>query len=226
MADRLFTEMEIDFETLPPRERYKLIVGGVVPRPIAFVTSMDTDGSVNAAPFSFFNAMCNDPPALAVGVNQADDSTLKDTASNILATGEYVINLVDGALADAMNLCETEFAPHVDELKAAGLTAVASTKVAPPRVGESPIAFECRLAETVKLAPGKYIFIGIVQHMFIRDDLYDAERNYVLAEKANLVARMHGAGWYARTTDLFEMNRLDRAEKTARFGKDDLVFRT
>ena len=210
--------MDIDFRDLAPRERYKLIVGGVVPRPIALVTSIGEDGSVNAAPFSFFNAMCNDPPALAVGVNQPGGAALKDTARNIVWSREFVVNMVDEALAPRMNLCETEFAPTVDELAVAGLTASPSCQVRAPWIGEAPIAFECTLAETVQLAPGKFIFIGIVVHMHIRDDLYDLydrDKNYVLADKARLVARMHGGGTYARSSDLFEMPRLTRGEKEA-----------
>ncbi len=214
----------IDFNDLPPRERYKLIVGSVVPRPIAFVTSRDVDGVVNAAPFSFFNAVCNDPPALAVGVNQSAEGMLKDTAKNILDVEEYVINMVSEEIAEKMNVCETEFAPGIDELAEAGLTQAPSVQITPPRISESPISFECRLANTVQLAPGKYVFIGIVVHMHIRDDIYDPERNYVMAEKSGLVARMHGPGGYARTSDLFDMPRLSREEKMRRFG-DKLIDR-
>ncbi len=208
----------IDFNELPPRERYKLIVGSVVPRPIAFVTSLDANRVVNAAPFSFFNAVCNDPPALAVGVNQSADAMLKDTARNIIDAEEYVINMVNEEIAERMNICESQFAPGIDELSEAGLTPAPSAQVAPPRIAESPISFECKLTNTVQLAPGKYVFIGVVVHMHIRDDIYDAQRNYVLAERAGLVARMHGPGGYARTSDLFDMPRLSREEKVRRFG--------
>lgn len=209
----------IDFRDLAPRERYKLIVGSVVPRPIALVTSMDAAGNLNAAPFSFFNAMCNDPPAVAVGVNQSPSSSLKDTASNILQTRMFVVNLVDEALAPHMNVCETEFAAHIDELEMAGLTSSPSEQIEVPWITEAPVALECKLAESVQLAEGKYIFIGLVVHMHIRDEFYDAEKNYVLADKMRLVARMHGAGGYARTTDLFNMNRLSTEEKRRRFGE-------
>ena len=142
----------IDFRDLAPRERYKLIVGSVVPRPIALVTSMDAAGNLNAAPFSFFNAMCNDPPAVAVGVNQSPSSSLKDTASNILQTRMFVVNLVDEALAPHMNVCETEFAAHIDELEMAGLTSSPSEQIEVPWITEAPVALECKLAESVQLA--------------------------------------------------------------------------
>lgn len=210
--------MDIDFRTIAPQERYKLLVGAVVPRPIALVTTVDGAGNVNAAPYSFFNAMCNDPPALAIGVNRSLDARRKDTAANVDATGELVVNLVDEAIAAQMNICEVDFPPDVDELKMAGLTAAKSTRVRPPRIAEAPIAFECRLIASVSLAPGKLIIIGEVLHMHIRDGLYDARKNYVLADRVRLIGRMHGTGWYARTTDLFEMPRLTAAEKKARFG--------
>jgi flavin reductase (DIM6/NTAB) family NADH-FMN oxidoreductase RutF len=209
---------DVDFRSLPPRERYKLIVSGVVPRPIALVTSLGTSGQVNAAPFSFFNAVCNDPPALAVAVNHPDEASLKDTARNIKRMGEFVVNMVDEALAPQMNICEVEFAEGVSELAVAGLAHRPSAQIATPWIAEAPIAFECKLANTVQIAPGKYLFIGIAVHMHIRDDLYDADRNYIHAERARLVARMHGAGGYARTSDLFDMPRLSPEEKLARFG--------
>jgi flavin reductase (DIM6/NTAB) family NADH-FMN oxidoreductase RutF len=111
-----------------------------------------------------------------------------------------------------------EFAEGVSELAVAGLAHRPSAQIATPWIAEAPIAFECKLANTVQIAPGKYLFIGIAVHMHIRDDLYDADRNYIHAERARLVSRMHGAGGYARTSDLFDMPRLSPEEKLARFG--------
>ena len=208
----------IDFRELDPKDRYKLLVGTVVPRPIALVTSVDARGCVNAAPFSFFNALCNDPPAIAVGVNDSTPEREKDTARNIRETKAFAVNLVDEALAPAMNICEAEFPPGVSELEMAGLTAVASVQINAPHIAEAPFSLECRLLEQVSLGRGKHIFIAEVLHMHLRDDLFDAERSYVLADKAGLVARMHGSGAYARTTDLFELPRLSSEEKMRRFG--------
>jgi flavin reductase (DIM6/NTAB) family NADH-FMN oxidoreductase RutF len=210
--------MDVDFRLLSPRDRYKLLIGSVVPRPIALVTTVDLEGRVNAAPFSFFNAVCDDPPAVAVGVNRSAPHRPKDTAENVLATRAFVVNLVDEALAPRMNVCEVEFPHGVSELEAAGLSAAASVQVAPPFILEAPISLECRLVADVSLAPGRLVVIGEVVHMHIRDELYDAQKRYVLAERAGLVARMHGPGAYARTTDLFDMPRLSAEEKRARFG--------
>lgn len=208
---------EIDFAHLDRRERYKLLVAAVVPRPIALVSTSGPAGAANCAPFSFFNAICNDPPAIALGVN-SDPPHEKDTARNIGATGCFVVNLVDEALAPLMNLCEAELAPGISEIAAIGLTALPGVRVAAPRVAEAPVSLECRLLETVHLKPGRNIFIGEVVYLHVRDALFDREHLRIDAAAAALVARMHGAGTYARTTDLFEMPRLAPDEKRRRFG--------
>lgn len=199
--------MQIDFAGLAPRERYKLVVASIVPRPIALVSTLGAGGQPNAAPFSFFNAICDDPPAVAIGVNSGVPGRTKDTARNIRESGEFVVNLVDEALAPGMNVCGTDVGPDVDEIALAGLATAASLKVRPPRIAEAPIALECRRMVTVELAVGRNLVVGEVVAMHIRDDLYDAGRGYVRTEKAGLVARMHGLGWYARTSDLFDMPR-------------------
>ncbi|WP_421851385.1 flavin reductase family protein [Oricola sp.] len=207
----------VDFRHVDAKTRYKLLVGSVVPRPIALVTSCDSAGRVNAAPFSFFNAMCNDPPAVAVGVNYDPELRIKDTAANIAETEEFCVNLVDEGLAPLMNICEVEFPRGVSEAEMAGLNLEPGDSTAAPIIAEAPIAMECRLIQTVTLKPGRNIIIGEVLCMHFRDDLLDGEHHYVLAEKAGLIARMHGGGTYARTTDLFEMPRLTPEEKKARF---------
>lgn len=210
---------EIDFERLDRRERYKLLVAAVVPRPIALVSTTGPAGAENCAPFSFFNAICNDPPAVALGVN-SDPPHEKDTARNIAATGQFVVNLVDEPLAAQMNLCETEFPAGRSEIAMAGLTALPCARVAAPRVAEAPVSLECRLLTTVSLAPGRNIFIAEVVFMHVRDALFDPATLRIDAAQTGLIARMHGAGAYARTTDLFEMPRLSPQEKAARFGAD------
>lgn len=201
----------IDFAALNPHEGYKLLVGTVTPRPIALATTIDTKGVVNAAPFSFFNAFSDDPPALAMGVNSNDLQPAKDTARNIRETGEFVVNLVDQAIAPKMNICAIDFPPDVDELKEAGLTAVPSVKVKPPRIAESPVSFECVRLATVEIGIGRNLVLGRVVHMHIRDELIDMTKLHIRTDKLDLIGRMHGRGWYARTTDLFEMPRIDYA---------------
>lgn len=204
--------MQIDFAQLAPRDRYKLIVGSVVPRPIALVSTCDAAGKPNAAPFSFFNAICDDPPLVVIGVNSSAPGHVKDTARNIRASGEFVVNLVDEALAPKMNVCGVDFGPDVDEFAVAGLTPLAGVKVRAPRAAEAPIAFECRRLVTLEVAIERNLVVGEVVYMHARDDLVDRDRCHVHAERAGLVGRMHGLGWYARTVDLFDMPRRRKEE--------------
>lgn len=203
--------MQIDYAKLTTHERYKLMVSTITPRPIALATTVDLQGVVNAAPFSFFNAVCDEPPAVVVGVN-AVPGAVKDTGRNIRDTGEFVVNLVDEAIANAMNICAVEFPPEVDELKEAGLTPAPSAKVRPPRILEAPVSFECRRIANLELGVGRNLVVGEVLVAHIRDELLDAEKLRVHTEKMRLIGRMHGTGWYARTTDLFEMPRISLDE--------------
>ncbi|MBV9865397.1 MAG: flavin reductase family protein [Abitibacteriaceae bacterium] len=203
--------MHIDFSTISPRDRYKLLVSTVVPRPIALVTSMRADGQLNAAPFSFFNAMGSDPPLLVINIGDRDPDIPKDTAQNIRQTGEYVVNIVDESMAEQMNICAVDFPHGTSEVAAAGFTTVASVGVKPPRLAESPINFECREYTTLEIGRNRLV-IGEVLHFHIRDDLIDVEKLYVNTERLHAIGRMHGAGWYARTTDLFQMPRMSYEE--------------
>lgn len=203
--------MHFDLRQLEESDRYKLLTGVVVPRPIALVTSLDVDGQVNAAPFSFFNYLGSDPPLVAIAPGDRADGTPKDTARNIRGSGEWVVNIVDEAMARAMNICGTDFPPEVNELEAAGLTALASRQIKAPRIAQSPVNLECREHTTLHIGRNR-IIIGEVLHMHIRDDLVDAENFYVHGERLHAIARMHGRGWYARTTDLFEMPRISYAQ--------------
>lgn len=200
--------MQVDLNTLGERERYKLLMSSVVPRPIALVTSLDAQGRTNAAPFSFFNLMGTTPAIVVLGIDSRTPEIPKDTVRNIHINGEFVINLVSEAIIDKMNLCSRPLPYGEDELQHAGLTPAASKQVAPPRVAESPINLECRRMTALDVGNGRTIVVGQVVHYHIHDEFYDAEKGYVLAEKIGLVARMHGKSLYARTTDLFEVERL------------------
>ena len=199
--------MEFDLDKLAPKDRYKLLTGIVVPRPIAFVTTLDAEGRINAAPFSYFNMMGSDPPIVAFGPSWRPDGTPKDTPHNIRATGEFVINLVDENLAQQMNICAVDFPPGESEIEAAGLELLPSLRVKPPRVALSPAHLECREHATIEIRRTRVV-LGEVLHVHIRDDLVNPEKYYVRSEALGLIGRMHGGGWYARTSDLFEMPRL------------------
>jgi len=139
--------MLFDFDAIPAQERYKILTSTIVPRPIAWVVSQDLEGRLNAAPFSFFNALVGDPPVVGIGVGgrRPEDApgTWKDTGANIRATGQFVVNLVPFAAAAAMNVTAIEFPHDIDELAQAGLSTLPSAKVKPPRIAESPVALEC-----------------------------------------------------------------------------------
>lgn len=201
--------MQFDFRTLPAKERYKLLVGAVVPRPIALVATVDKAGIVNAAPFSFFNVMGSDPPVIVLGIQQRQTGAPKDTVRNIRETGEFVVNLVDEALAKAMNVCAIDFPEGVDELAEAGLTAAYSAVVAPPRIAEAPVSFECKLLQDVRIGEtGKRtITIGEIVYCHMRDGLID-QGGYVDPARLKLVARLGGSG-YSTISDRFEMPRID-----------------
>ena len=185
----------------------------MVPRPIALATTVDGAGRVNAAPFSFFNAVSSVPPVVVLGISPGDASGdgYKDTERNIHDSGEFVVNLVDEALAERMNICAVDFPASIGELEKAELTPLPSVGVRPPRIAQSPVSFECRRITGLSLGPRSTLEVGRVIHMHIRDDLVDPAKTYVHTEKMRLIGRMHGRGWYARTTDLFLMDRLDLA---------------
>lgn len=204
--------MFFDFEALPAHDRYKLVVSTVVPRPIAWVVSQDAAGVVNAAPYSFFNAFSNDPVVIGIGCGPKPSGSSKDTLANIKATGQFVVCLVPHSHLQHMNVTATDFGPEVDELDEAKLTKVASSKIKVPRIGESPVALEC---ETFQLIPVGHhtIVLGKVLAMHVRDDaVMNEAKKYIDTPKLDLVGRMHGAGWYARTTDRVEVPRLTLAE--------------
>jgi flavin reductase (DIM6/NTAB) family NADH-FMN oxidoreductase RutF len=198
--------VEFDFSKVSTADRYKLMGSSITPRPIAWVTSISGAGLRNAAPYSFFNMMGADPPLVALGMMRRPDGMHKDSAANILETGEFVVNLVSEADSAAMNFTCIDGPPEFDELAAAGLPTLPSSVVGAPRIATAPVSMECRLYETVE-AGQTTIAIGQVLRFHIDDAFIDPERLHVDTLAMSLVARVHGAGWYARTTDLFQMTR-------------------
>ena len=205
--------MLFDFETIAPQDRYKILTSTIVPRPIAWVLSLDTEGRRNAAPFSFFNALVGDPPVVGIGIGgrRPEDApgTWKDSGANIRATGQFVVNLVGYENREAMNVTAIEFPREVDELEQAGLTTLPSTKVKPPRIAEAPVALECERMAIIEVGVDRAIVLGRVLAVHVRDDcVLDASRCYIDTPKLDLIGRMHGGGWYSRTTDRFELPRI------------------
>ena len=198
--------MELDLEHDYADRAYQLLVSLVTPRPIAFVTTVSPDGKVNAAPFSFFNVFGANPPILAFAPADREDGTPKDTALNVRATHEFVVNLVDEAIAEAMNKCAASLPYGENELVHAGLTAVPSSVVKPPRIAESPVNMECVEWGTLQIGSNRLV-IGVIKRLHLRDDLFDAEKKRVHSDKLQVIGRMAAPHWYCRTRDRFEMIR-------------------
>lgn len=201
--------MEINPETIPWKSAYKLLIGSVIPRPIGWISSMDHDGRLNLAPFSFFNAVCGNPPhVLFSPMIRSTDQEAKDTLHNVRATGEFVVNIVTEDLADAMNLSSTELPADVDEFSVASLIPAPSVSVQVPRVALSPIHFECKVAHIIDIGdqPGSgSVVIGKVVHIHVDESvLLDGDK--IDLEKLKPIGRLAGSA-YCRVTDIFQMER-------------------
>jgi flavin reductase (DIM6/NTAB) family NADH-FMN oxidoreductase RutF len=213
--------MLFDFAALSEKDRYKLLVSTVVPRPIAWVVTQDAQGVRNAAPYSFFNVFAGEPPVLCIGIGGRKPGDAKDTGNNIRVSGQFVVNLVSADTAAAMNVCAIDFPPEVDEIAEAGLTTLPSVKVAPPRIAESPVAMECERMALIDLTSERTLVLGRVLAMHIRDDaVLDAQRCYVDTRKLGLIGRMHGGGWYTTTAEPFEMPRIALQDWQRRAAED------
>ena len=196
--------MRIDPKTFEGFNR--VLTGVIVPRPIAFVSSVSTEGIVNLAPFSFFNAMAYDPATIVLGISRSAGWKEKDTLANIEATGEFVVNVVVDDIAEAMNSTAAEFPTDVDEFEVGGLTAAPSEMVRAPRVAESPVNMECRLNQVVAVGDGTKhaIVIGEIVLMHIRDDIINGHR--VNHQRLKPVGRLAG-NMYCTTHDVYELVR-------------------
>ncbi|MFD1863592.1 flavin reductase family protein [Planococcus chinensis] len=194
--------LSIDPNEQTERENYKLLVGSVIPRPIAFVTSMSADGIVNAAPFSYFNIVASDPPLLSVSV-QSRAGALKDTARNAIETGEFVIHVVDESNVKEVNKTAASLPPEESEISLTTLTLIDSEAVKVPSVKEAKVRFECRLEQAVELG-GTRLLIGRVVRFVIDESIYDNGR--IDPEALKPVSRLAGLN-YAKLGDIFPLKR-------------------
>ena len=196
--------MEFAFSKLTSKDRYKLLSSTVIPRPIALVSTIDENGVLNAAPYSFFNMFAEEPATCVLGIQKRPDGKYKDTSSLIRKSGEYVINLVDMDLAESMNISSINFDPEYDEFDLAGFTPVASRLIAPPRIKEAPVSFECRRTVTLQLNEERDLVVGEVLTMHARDGLIDPETLYLDREKYDVVGRLY-ADLYAPLREVFSL---------------------
>ena len=187
---------------------YKLLASLVIPRPIALVSTMSPDGVLNAAPFSFFNVLGSNPPIVGFAPGDREPGIPKDTAQNIRQTGEFVVNLVDEAIAQAMSDCAAELPAGQSEFEFAGLSPRDSVTVQPPGIAEAPVSIECKEWGTLRIG-GNRLVVGLVQRLRVRDELIDPETLRLQFDHYQVIGRMFGADGYCRTGDFFKIKRTD-----------------
>jgi flavin reductase (DIM6/NTAB) family NADH-FMN oxidoreductase RutF len=182
---------QLSCDTLDDKTVYKLLTGLIVPRPIAWVGSLDRDGVRNLAPFSFFNVVSTAPPMIGFAINFRENKAAKDTLSNITQSGEFTVNIVDEANADAMHRSSFEYPPHVDEFAEVGVTSASDAiKINAPRVAESPAQLECRHHQTVQFGSHSFV-VGQVVAFHVADRICNDRLN-ILFEELKPVGRMAG----------------------------------
>ena len=203
--------MDRDPGELEARDRYRLMIGLIQPRPIAWVSTVAPNGAPNLAPFSFFTGITANPMSLCFAPVNDRHGRKKDTLLNVEATRQFVVNFVDEANAERMNATSAPYPRGVSEFERCGLSAVPSDKVKPPRVAEAPAAFECELLQVVDLGGGPlggHLVIGTVVRVHCDDRLLKGAA--ISHKDRRAVGRLEG-DWYCRTTDDFELPRPEAA---------------
>ncbi len=198
--------MTFDLSGAHAGSAYKILSCLVTPRPIAWVTTLDSKGTVNAAPFSFFNVFGSKPPLIAFAPGNREPGVPKDTARNIREQGEFVINLVDADVLEAMNASARPLPYGVSEIEGSGLTLIPSETIQVPRIAEAPAALECKEHSTLEIG-GNRLVIGTVQRAHARDGLFDPENLAFNAPSYQPIGRMASPSWYCHTDRLFELER-------------------
>ena len=196
--------MEINLANANQKQIHSLLNGLVAPRPIAWITSMNASGQLDAAPFSAFNYMGMDPPIVAVGIaNQAGPGAIaKQTAQNIRNAGEFVINVVNEAVAETMNFTAIDFPPEIKVLEIAALKTEPSLIVKVPRIAAAPASSECHEVMTLEIGRTR-IILGQVLAIHVKDEFIDRTGQYIRAEELHAIGRMNGLGAYVKTRDAF-----------------------
>jgi flavin reductase (DIM6/NTAB) family NADH-FMN oxidoreductase RutF len=200
-----------DFAALTARERYKLLIGAVIPRPIALVTTVSKEGIANAAPFSFFNCLSADPAILALGVEYRPSGAQKDTGRNIRETLGFTVHIVSEAILAAMNVCAVPFEPGVDELHEAGLATAPGVKAPSPRIVAAPVAFECRLHTSLGIGNSREIILGEVVYAHFHADLVNSDNHHVDPVALDAIGRLGGHG-YSLTREMFDLPTMSLAQ--------------
>lgn len=197
-------DVDIELADLTPLERYKLLIGLVIPRPIAWISTRGASGVANCAPFSFFNVFSEDPPLVVVGFGLRAGGAAKDTLENIRQTGEFVVNLVDEATANAMHLSSEDFPPEVSEFEQAGLTTAPAVTVSHPRIAEAVACLECRVFQHVAIPTGRELVIGTILLVHAREGVIDPLSKRVSEATYRPIGRLFGSR-YCTTRQRFNL---------------------
>lgn len=211
--------MDFNFSQIAAMDRYRLLTNFIGPRPIALVSTRSAAGQNNAAPMSFFNVFSHDPAIVVLGIQSRPEGVEKDTVRNIRATGEFVVNMVDMALADGMLICGLGVEPDVDEIALAGFDSVPGTQIDAHWVAQAPCAMECRVERLVDF-DRRVIVLGEVVHMHVRRDCLDVEGRYVDPATYQPIARLHGDN-YITSDRQFEMPSPGLASVRTRLAKKE-----
>jgi flavin reductase (DIM6/NTAB) family NADH-FMN oxidoreductase RutF len=196
--------MDLELAGLPVHERYKLLIGLVIPRPIAWVSTWSENGLANCAPFSFFNVISEEPPLCILSFNWRSDRQIKHTLKNIRRTGEFVVNLADEDSANAMHLSSTELPEGESEFAKFGLTALPAKLVKHPRIGEAAASLECRVERRINFGPEREMVVGEILLVHARDGIIDPATKRISEERYRPVGRLF-AERYCTTRQRFNL---------------------
>jgi len=196
--------MDLELAGLPALERYKLIIGLVIPRPIGWVSTWSENGVANCAPFSFFNAISEDPPLCILSFNFRADGAVKHTLKNIRRTGEFVVNLVDEGTANAMHVSAAEIPESESEFTRSDLTPVPAKLVQHPRIGEAAASLECKVERRIELGPERELVIGEILLIHAREGVIDPVTKRISEENYRPIGRLFG-NRYCTTRQRFDL---------------------
>jgi flavin reductase (DIM6/NTAB) family NADH-FMN oxidoreductase RutF len=196
--------MGLELARLPALERYKLLIGLVIPRPIAWVSTWSGNGVANCAPFSFFNVISEEPPLCIISFNRRSDGAMKHTLKNIRRTGEFVVNLADEGTANAMHATSAEIPEAESEFEKCGLTPVPATAVRHPRIGEAAASLECRVERRIEFGPERELVIGEILVVHAREGIIDPKTKRISEEDYRPIGRLF-ASRYCTTRQRFDL---------------------
>jgi len=196
--------MDLELARLPAQERYKLLIGLVIPRPIAWVSTWSANGVANCAPFSFFNVISEEPPLCILSFNRRSDGALKHTLKNIRRTGEFVVNLADEGTANAMHASGEEIPESESEFAKSGLTPVPAALVQHPRIGEAAASLECRVERRIEFGPEREMVVGEILLIHAREGIIDPKTKRITEGNYRPVGRLY-ASRYCTTRQRFDL---------------------